>query len=541
MRPIPQHTQNLQKRASDPASSIWVSANAGSGKTHVLSQRVVRLLLRGVPPAKILCLTFTKAAAANMAQRVFEILSDWTRLADADLRVAIRACGAPDPSPDELIFARRLFARTVETPGGLKIQTIHAFCEKLLHLFPFEANISARFEVIDDLRQAELLERARRDALAAVAQDQGILGQHLHRLAAETSGFDFETLIREAMGHRMHLRQFALGEMPAALRKALGLPHGTTSVSIKWTMLEDGIAPDRWREIAHFLTQGKTTDKEKAQCFLKAAAAYEACRANHAPPAPDCLASYLAIFFKKDGDPRNGKPVTKDLDKTRPDIGEELAREQRRLIALRALLKAALAFERTEALLAVVDTVFARYERMKAERGLLDFDNLIERTLALLQRSDANWVLYKLDSGIDHILVDEAQDTSEEQWKILEQLTSDFAAGAGARSVHRSFFAVGDDKQSIFSFQGAAPHMFHDMRRAFEKRFTAGEELFEHVRLTQSFRSVPTVLAAVDQVFSRADHQKGLVAQNDVWMIHEAWKTDLPGLVELWEPIGAAS
>ena len=134
---IPSQTLQKQRQASDPAASVWVSANAGSGKTHVLAQRVVRLLLQGAPPAKILCLTFTKAAAANMATRVFDTLALWTRLDDAALRAAIVAVGAPDPSARDRIEARRLFARTVETPGGLKIQTIHAFCERLLHLLSF--------------------------------------------------------------------------------------------------------------------------------------------------------------------------------------------------------------------------------------------------------------------------------------------------------------------------------------------------------------------------------------------------------------------
>ena len=154
-----------------PGASVWVSANAGSGKTHVLAQRVVRLLLQGAPPSKILCLTFTKAAAANMAMRVFTTLALWTRLDDAALRNAIVETGAKGPRARDRIEARKLFARTVETPGGLKIQTIHAFCERLLHLFPFEANAPARFEVADETLQAELLQRARRDVLNEARTD----------------------------------------------------------------------------------------------------------------------------------------------------------------------------------------------------------------------------------------------------------------------------------------------------------------------------------------------------------------------------------
>ncbi|MGA2045279.1 MAG: UvrD-helicase domain-containing protein, partial [Roseiarcus sp.] len=147
---IPQATRAAQARASDPRASAWVSANAGSGKTHVLAQRVLRLLLGGAPPARLLCLTFTKAAAANMAERVFRTLGEWTRLSDEALGAAIIEAGAEPPDAARLAFARRLFARTIETPGGLKIQTIHAFCERLLHRFPFEANVAAGFRVVEE-------------------------------------------------------------------------------------------------------------------------------------------------------------------------------------------------------------------------------------------------------------------------------------------------------------------------------------------------------------------------------------------------------
>src|ERR1700720_3818573 len=182
---IPADTRGKQHQASNPNQSVWVSANAGSGKTHVLASRVTRLLLQGVAPSRILCVTFTKAAAANMAARVFDTLALWTQLADEELGRRIVAAGAPVPGSQELTAARKLFARTVETPGGLKIQTIHAFCERLLHLFPFEANVPARFEVPDDLRQAELLQRARREVLARATSDKGALGAAVRRVLDE--------------------------------------------------------------------------------------------------------------------------------------------------------------------------------------------------------------------------------------------------------------------------------------------------------------------------------------------------------------------
>ena len=526
-RDIPAAVRARQLRASDPEKSVWVSANAGSGKTHVLAQRVLRHLLAGVPPAKILCLTFTKAAAANMAARVFATLSNWTSIDDTALAASIEAMGAGPANPALLIFARRLFARTVETPGGLKIHTIHAFCERLLHLFPFEANVPGRFEVLEDLGQAELLTAAKRATLAAAETNRGELGRALHCLVTETSQRDFDELIKEAMRHRALFRANMPEQAATSLRRALGLGPHETLASIETEMIEGGIGPRRWAEFADFLAQGSTTDKKLSSLLREAARLMGESDA--------CLAVYLEIFFTASGQGKARDNVaTKPLAKTRPDLAAELESEQARLDLLRARRKAAACFERSAALAIVIGEVLARFEQAKSARGVLDFDDLIARTLTLLERSDARWVLFKLDSGIDHILVDEAQDTSKAQWEILEELTGEFAAGFGSRGIRRTFFAVGDEKQSIFSFQGAAPHMFHEMRGRFAHRFGANGG-FEHVELKESFRSVSAVLTMVDGVFARPAHQKGLVA-DDIWMGHEPLKRNLPGLVEIWPP-----
>ncbi|QAY97288.1 double-strand break repair helicase AddA [Methylovirgula ligni] len=534
MSTIPKHVTDQQRKASDPAKSVWVSANAGSGKTHVLAQRVLRLLLAGVPPAKILCLTFTKAAAANMAGRVFKTLSEWTALDDAALAAKLSETGAPKVDAKTLVFARRLFARTVETPGGLKIHTIHGFCERLLHLFPFEANVPGRFEVLDDLGHAELLALARRDALATAEQDKGALGEALRTLAAETSQDDFSTLLQEATKHRALLHHYDAEEAARDLGCALELPDGTTIETIETDMIEGGVGPARWRDFAEFLGVGLKTDGDRAALFRLAAEAHK----RGAQGRADCLEAYSEIFFTAKGEMRKTL-VTKALAAKRPDLVEELQQEQVRLDGLRALRKAAECLEKSLALTTLVAAIFARYEALKAMRGKLDFDDLIDRTLALFERSDASWVLYKLDSGIDHILVDEAQDTSPAQWRILEHLASEFYAGAGASDKVRTFFAVGDEKQSIFSFQGAAPEMFHEMHRRFALKFSQAGQTFESVPLKTSFRSVPAVLGTVDQVFSAPAHQRGLVS-DDTWMGHEALKENLPGLIEIWAPVSAA-
>lgn len=535
-RDIPAWILSTQHKASNPSHSVWVTANAGSGKTHVLANRVVRLLLQGIPPAKILCLTFTKAAAANMAERVFKRLALWTQLPDDKLKDEIAASGAPHPGSRDLAMARRLFARTLETPGGLKIQTIHAFCERLLHQFPFEANVPARFEVLDEWGQEELLQRARRAVLAEAKSGNSLLGAALDHITAECGQNDFETLITEAMSHRVVFRAAPLKDPAEILRRSLNLAKGRNVSAIEREMAEGGIAPSRWNEIAAKLDGGMTTDQNRAKLFRQAFRAYQSRRFEDR--FNDCLEDYFSIFFTDEGG-KTKKLLTNGLSAAHPDLADELGAEQERLDALRAECKAAATFDRTQALIVIASAIFQRYGDEKNRHGFLDFADLIDKTLTLLQRTSARWILYRLDSGIDHVLVDEAQDTSEAQWKILEELTGDFAAGHGQSHGTRTFFAVGDEKQSIFSFQGAAPKMFEIMRRQFETRFSAGAQPFTRVPLNFSFRSSAGVLAAIDRLFEHGDHKSGLVAAEDVWMPHKAVRDQLPAVVELW-PLAAA-
>jgi ATP-dependent helicase/nuclease subunit A len=541
VRVVPEATRRAQHRASDPAASVWVSANAGSGKTHVLAQRVLRLLLDGTPPGRILCLTFTKAAAANMAARIYAELSRWTQLDDEGLRTKLIATGLTQPRTSDLELARRLFARAVETPGGLKIQTIHAFCERLLHLFPFEANVPARFDVLDEAGAAELMARAKAESLAAAATNQGARGRALRFIAGETSAGEagaatFDGLLREALQQRTLMRQ---PQSAPALRAALNLPPDIGTTDVDRDILENGLPIAAWLDLAALFAQGGVQDNKRAALLRSVDALF---RSNRDEPAAlaQCSDLYRQIFFTKEGKPA-AQLASKAVEALRPGFRVELAAEQARLVAREATRLATMTFERTCALFDLVEGVLETYDSLKAARGLLDFSDLVGRTLALLDRSDAQWVLYKLDAGIDHILVDEAQDTSEPQWRVFEALTTEFSSGLGATAGPRTFFAVGDDKQSIFSFQGAAPSMFHDMRGRFAQRLAAAGQRFEHVQLKTSFRSAPGVLAAVDGLFEPQAHQRGLVYAGDVWPIHEAVKTDLPALVEIWPPQGPAA
>jgi ATP-dependent helicase/nuclease subunit A len=528
-------TNAAQARASDPNASAWVNANAGSGKTHVLVHRVLRLLLGGCAPARILCLTFTKAAAANMAERVTSRLSEWTRLSDADLAKAIVKTGAPSPGPKDLATARRLFARTVETPGGLKIQTIHAFCERLLHLFPFEANVAAGFSVIVE-RDADLvLEIARGRALAILPKDPE-KARHLTRLSEDAGAQGVGELLREALALReiIHAAVEDVGGIylyGATLAALLGLTPDETEDAIAQDMMR-GRA--KWAGFADVLDEGSTNDGKLAAHARAAAAARDD---------ETALRAWLLVFFTKKDEPRGSKSrpiITSTLEGRRPGLLARMQTEQARLEALKEKARAARIVARTVSLLTVLSEILDAYARAKAARGVLDFADLIERTRSLLSRSDARWVLYKLDSGIDHILVDEAQDTSEEQWDILARITEDFFAGAGARANARTFFAVGDEKQSIFSFQGAAPAMFAQMRRDFERRHKEALLPFNAVTLSLSFRSAQSVLDSLDAVFAQDHARRDLTADGDPPPPHVAFHASLPGIVELWEPIAGA-
>jgi len=527
---IPEGLRLRQARASDPRSSAWVSANAGSGKTHVLTQRVLRLLLDGTPPSQILCLAYTKAAAANMADRVFSKLAQWTSLSDEALAKAIVDCGADRPDPAKLVFARQLFARTIETPGGLKIQTLHAFAERLLRLFPFEANVPAHFKVLDERESKRLLIEARDAALAELSASSERTGA-LDLVARESGAARFDELLMEALSRAetFGAHDDALAYV-AALSAPLGLEATATAASVETEMLGGEVERMRREAWAQALDAGKRQDQKIGE-NLRAANEDGAREAR--------IQALLQAFFQKDGEGEphggeNGRLTTKSLSERLPALEDDLRREQDRLEILRERRRAALTLERSAALFVVIRSILANFARMKAERGALDFDDQIGRALTLVTRSSAAWVMHKLDYGLDHLLLDEAQDASAPQWGILAALSAEFFAGAGARPKNRTIFAVGDEKQSIFAFQGAAPEMFAEMKRAFAERHRSAGRPFAAAPLTFSFRSSQTILDAVDRTFHNELAWRGVAAAGEPPPSHEAIRRGLKGVVELW-------
>ena len=530
-RTIPDDVRRVQIDAADPDVSAFVSANAGSGKTHVLAQRVINLLLRGCDPAKILCITFTKAAAANMANRVFSTLSEWTALDDAALDEQIRLSTGKRASAADRARARRLFASALETPGGLKVQTIHAFCTRLLHQFPFEANVGARFTVLDEAATVQLLDRLTLDVLleAAGAPDSK-LGEALSTAIVVAADQTFKDVIGEAIFERDTLRHWldqagGIDAAIAALSRGLGLDPDNSLASLEDEYFSASLVPaEEWPALMEALAAGSTNDQ-------KHIAALQAARAAQGR---ERIFQYLKVFCTAELEPRKNI-VTKKLAGAYPTWADLLAREQARVCALIARERALNARERTRALVTIANEVIERYAREKERRALLDYDDLIDKALALFARASAAWVLYKLDLGIDHMLIDEAQDTSPKQWKIVKTIASEFMPGGARANVKRTIFAVGDEKQSIFSFQGAAPQAFDEMRRLFERQFTGAALGWRHLRFHHSFRSGQNVLRSVDQVFANREVYASVTTDEVGIPEHQALPDMAPGLVEIWD------
>ncbi|WP_417605709.1 double-strand break repair helicase AddA [Primorskyibacter flagellatus] len=505
-----------QVRAAHPSESTWLSANAGSGKTRVLTDRVARLLLNKVSPSHILCLTYTKAAASEMQNRLFRRLGEWAMLDDAALSSELDQLGVESALDEEFLQqARTLFARAIETPGGLRIQTIHSFCAALLRRFPLEAGISPQFKEMED-RAAILLQAEVVDALA-LSHPAEVTAAAWHF----SSDDDLESLTKDILQHRTALsRPLAEPEIKALY----GLDPDTSRASIAQTVFLGGEA-ELLAELVSALRSSSAMD-------LRAVGPL----GGIGLPDFDALPVMEGVFLTGAGakDPftaKIGTFPTKGLQKSIPHLMPRLEDLMRRVESAREERLALLAAEKTHALHRFAALFLPKFDAAKQRKGWLDFDDLIFKARALLNDPKvAAWVLYKLDGGIDHILVDEAQDTSPVQWQIIERLAQEFTAGVSARSDHiRTVFVVGDRKQSIYSFQGADPREFDRMRDEFEQRLAASPTPLQSLTLQYSFRSATPVLQLVDKTFEgRNDAGFGEEAA------HRAFKSNMPGRVDLW-------
>ena len=551
-RDVRREASKQQHRAANPKVSVFVNANAGSGKTYLLVNRVIRLLLDGAAPESLLCLTYTKAAAAEMRSRLFERLARWIDLDDAQLLEYIRGPDGLNHAhfpAGELSRARRLFARALETPGGLRVMTIHGFCQRLLQLFPVEAGLPPGFEILDDAEAQTLLDTARRRALAGELADDDTLRDALAHLATWKNEPTLRGLLAEMMTHRRLLLRLAQREadwrrVMAQLRTHLGIgeaPFEADAWRRRWLAALDGREVRAHAEalapVIAGLAKPGTSDLRTRQALKDLIAALEADDIERA------WAAARQGFITRDSRTGEFKPyvtlITKPVRETLPDTAQWLKDMQERFVAAFDGWRARVALAANQALLTAGAAVALLYEREKLRLGKFDYDDLILRTLALLddENVDAQWVLYRLDGGIEHILLDEAQDTSPDQWRILERLTEEFTSGEGvARERPRTVFAVGDVKQSIYSFQGAAPEAFVAMERFFQGKFEEADLAFESVPLQVSFRTVRPLLEVVERVLEQPDFRlDGEGAAKDCPR-HESARPQATGAVELWPP-----
>lgn len=517
-----------QRRASDPAVSAFVSASAGSGKTKLLTDRLLRLMLSGADPARIQCLTFTKAAAAEMALRLQRRLGDWVTMSDTALDTELRSL---DVAPAQVVRrrARALFAVVLDLPGGMRIGTIHAFCQSLLRRFPLEAAISPHFELIEDSDAAEARRAAREDVLAQVPKLA--LEPALDVLAGLLKAAEFGELAAALAADRDRLEAaLALGpDLAAAQRRVLGIDSRTDAELLEEAA--DWPESVRLREAASRVAQdGSPACKEKANAILDWLGRAPAQRS----PLWDAWAGH---FLKGTGEPLAAdKFVNNKLHADCSGLRQAFLDEAARIVRVNDARRAARMAAASAALLALAQPVVGKYAERKAASGQVDFDDLIRRTSKLLVDPGAAWVLYKLDGGLDHLLLDEVQDTAPAQWRIAQALTEEFFAGEGGpggETRPRTFFAVGDRKQSIFSFQGADIRTFDESRERIGRSVQQAGQRWLDTTLDVSFRSTAPVLQLVDRVFSQPAAARGVVGVGET-LQHYANRADHAGSVEFW-------
>jgi ATP-dependent helicase/nuclease subunit A len=515
-------------RAGDPRASVWVSAHAGTGKTYTLANRVARLLLDEAAPEQILCLTYTKAAAAEMAGRLFGQLGEWAMLDDATLAGKLVEIGAEGSNDTDLRRARRLFAQALETPGGLKIQTIHSFCQYVLARFPLEADIAPAFDVLDEATARELIAEARAHVFERAAEGEETLSDAVATLATSADDGKLRNLFDLALaGDRRKFERYIerfngnMNAVAAAVARAHGVEPGERAEDVAVRFCEH--AETAARDVANFarwLARGSKNDRKLGEALTVAAASRSFDR-------------FCAILLTVAGEPRKAL-VSKALADADGILHAQFMDFVGRFIAAEQRCRAARAAALATAALVIAAAAHAEYARIKRERGVLDYDDLILETLHLLEQSGAaSWVLFKLDGGLDHILIDEAQDTSPEQWRIIRRLSEEFFAGNAREGEGRArtLFVVGDEKQSIFSFQGADPTQFAINRSHFESR--AGD-VFASVALTESRRSAKGILDFVDAVFADEVVREGV---SSVPLQHQTARADAPARVVFWPAI----
>lgn len=512
----------------DAAASVFVSANAGAGKTSQLTRRVLGLLLSGVRPEKILCLTFTNAAAAEMKQRVLAELGRWVMADKEKLQKTLEKLLGRAPANSMLTRARSLFAEVLESPEGVRIQTIHGFCQSLLARFPIEAGVNPHFAVMDSRTSDEMLATAKLNLLVARTQTPKV-EQAVRTLARILNTDDFQALLGDIVSNKFKFQELlgfpggAEGAIAAVYERLKLAPQTTLESLIDSHFTYDSQSQQDLQVIGKKLLQ--TNDSELGQSILDWLFATDS--------RSEMLSQYLLRFLTLKNTKR--KSIC-EKSSVSPEEKIILQNEQERVMQFYNARQSLQIAQQSSSVLWLAEAVLAEYDNLKQTHAKMDYDDLILAARQLLRQPGISpWVLYKLDGGIDHILVDEAQDTSPEQWEIVKALTDDFFSGLSRSEAERSLFIVGDEKQSIFSFQGADVSQLAKVHDWFRVRIEDSGKLLKTERLAHSYRSLTHILAAVDAVFATSQASAGIVSGNAPPR-HIAHREG-GGLVELWPAI----
>ncbi len=519
-----------QQAAAEPGDHVWLGASAGTGKTQVLSARVLRLMLAGVAPDAILCITFTKAGAAEMAHRIHERLALWVRMDDADLRVDLNALGADWQQPGILDRARSLFATVIDSsPGAIRVQTIHSFCQTLLASFPLEAKIMPGFRALEEGEAADLQRLVMAKLLGQSGAEGDVLRGHaamLSRRMGQDAAMAF--LVRCAHAFAAPFQTRILPPRGHDLRAALGLPEGDAQA---WLVTRLGAGAIADADISAIAAVGRgwgsATGVARAETMAAWLAADAAARAA-------MLGDVFGAIVKKDGD------IAAHYLTPGKQMGDCLGSAECVAVAIGDLMATMRAMQVADELAGAWDlgSRFAEaYALAKREGGLADFDDLIAIAGSLLRLGQfGEWVRFKLDQRTDHILVDEAQDTNTRQWAIVAALAEEFFAVVPEdRERVRTMFTVGDRKQAIFGFQGTEPAAFEAARIRFGEWAADGGQPFAQVDLVTNYRSSPAVLDVVDAwVADGGTELMGLASDEPP---HLPFRSAHPGRVELWQPL----
>ena len=530
----------VQRGASDPASSVWVSASAGTGKTKVLTDRVLSLLVTGNDPQKIICLTFTRAAAAEMEDRIIKRLGTWSTLEEKYLRLELSNLLGKGPRKDQVLRARQLFSIVLESPGGMNIETIHAFCQSLLRRFPLEADIPPHFNLMDERDANELLVQAREEVLSLANKGTNLtLSNALSVISRHTHEASIPKLLSSLTSARGRLQRLIHrhGDLTRTLlcvRRLLKVGEKETPGSIisSFKNSQNNYASSL-KNAVDKLSSGSNSDIERSLKIKQWLESETNLLENF-----ELYADAFLTTNRHNGPIEIRKTlITKKVSNIDPNLKNFLQKEAGRLVKIIHRVRSATISETTKALFLLSDALLTSYQAQIERRALVDYDDLILEAGNLLNSKDlASWVLFKLDGGIDHVLIDEAQDTSPEQWRVIKSLVSEFTSGLGAHEKEPTVFAVGDLKQSIYSFQGADPKEFQAIKSSFGDKFPKAGHNWREVNLTVSFRSTPAILHTVDAVF-RADNANDGVILDGKEIKHDAARVGDGGLVELWPPV----